>query len=99
MKYYLRLADEALTDIEQAAQWYEDKRKGLGKEFSEITVNYLEYLARNAHSHAKVHGEYRELVMKRFPFVIVYRIIKEKEVVVLGIIHTKKHPSKRRNRK
>jgi len=99
MRYHLLLTGDALNDIEQAIRWYENKQEGLGKEFAEIAVNYLEYLSRNAHSHSKIRREYRELAMKRFPYVIVYRIVKEKEVVVLGIIHTKQHPSRRKKRK
>ena len=99
MNYSLLLTHEALLDIEQAAQWYETQKEGLGKEFSDTSFGYLDYLSRNAHSHPTVRKEYRELVMKRFPYVIVYRIIKEKQVVVLGIIHTKKHPSNRNKRK
>ena len=99
MNYLLLLKHEALLDIEEAAKWYETKQERLGKEFSETVVSYLDYLSRNAHSHPKVREEYRELVMKRFPYVIVYRIVKENEVIILGIIHTKKHPSNRRKKK
>jgi hypothetical protein len=99
MNYSLLLTHEALIDVEEAAQWYDSKQEKLGEEFSETALNYFEYLTRNAHSHPRVRGEYRELTMKRFPYVIIYRIIKEKEVLVLGIIHTKKHPSSRKKRK
>lgn len=99
MNYLIRITSEALIDIEQSVEWYEGRKDTLGGEFSETIQNYLEYLSRNAHSHPKVRKEYRELVMKRFPFVIVYRIVKEKEVVILGVIHTRKHPSNRRKRK
>jgi plasmid stabilization system protein ParE len=99
MNYSLLLTNEALSDIEESYAWYETQQKGLGKEFSETTISYLEYISHNAHSHPKIRGEYRELVMRRFPYAIVYRIIKEKKVVVLGIIHTKKHPSSRKKRK
>jgi len=99
MNYSLLVTYEALADIEDALEWYESKQRNLGKEFSETTLNYLDYLSHNAHSHPKVRGEYRELVMKRFPYVFIYRITKNQEVLVLGIIHTKKHPVNRRKRK
>lgn len=99
MDYSLRLTHEALIDIEEIVLWYENKQGKLGIAFSETAINYFEYLSRNAHSHPKIRGEYRELVMKRFPYVIVYRIVKENEVVVLGILHTKRNPSIRKKRK
>lgn len=99
MNYLLLVSHEALIDIEETIEWYENKQERLGKEFSATVLNYFEYLSHNAHSHPKARGEYRELVMKRFPYVIVYRIYKEKEVIVLGIIHTKKHLSNRKKRK
>lgn len=99
MRYSLYLTEEAIKDIESAAGWYDSKQEGVGSEFSGTVISYLEYLTGNAHSHPKVYKEYRELVMKRFPYVIVYRIEKEKEVIILGVIHTRKHPSSRRKRK
>ena len=99
MNYKLLHTPEALNDIEEAIAWYEIKQTGLGSEFAETVLDYLEYLTRNAHSHPAIREEYRELVLKRFPYVIVYRIINEKEVIILGIIHTSKHPSNRRRRK
>ena len=33
MKYYLYLKEEALADITEIANWYNEKRSGLGKEF------------------------------------------------------------------
>lgn len=75
------------------------KRDGFGEEFTATVLEYATYLSDNAHSQPKVNGEYRELIIKRFPYVIVYRIVKEDQVMILGVIHVKKHPSVRRKRK
>ena len=83
----------------EIAVWYEDKRQGLGEEFLNTIIIYSEYLSNNAHSHPKVRGELRELNVRRFPYVIIYHIINEIDIVILGLVHTKRHPSKRKKRK
>ncbi len=99
MKFQIGISSEARREITEIALWYEDKRLGLGEEFLTSIIIYSEYLSNNAHSHPKVRGELRELYIRRFPYVIIYHIIDEKDVVILGLVHTKMHPSKRKKRK
>ena len=51
------------------------------------------YHKREAHTEyfGKVKKNFRQAALKRFPFVIVYEIIKT-EVVVFAVFHTSKNP-------
>lgn len=98
MKFQIGISFEARNEITEIALWCEDKRQGLGEEFLNTIIIYSEYLSNNAHSHPKVRGELGELNVLRFPYVIIYHIINERDVVILGLVHTKRHPSKRKRK-
>ncbi len=98
MKYEVIVKSEAREDIKQAMAWYEEKSNGLGEEFVEVILDYATYLSTNAHTHPKVNGEYRELLVKKFPYVIVYRIVEDNLILILGVIHTMKHPASRKRK-
>ena len=98
MKYRLEIKVEARQDITEAVRWYEKKREKLGEEFLEEVLSYLEYLELNTGVHQKKNNDNRELILKRFPYVIVYRIINDL-VVILAVSHFKLNPTKKHSRK
>jgi len=46
--YGLEIRPEAITDIEEAAQWYEDRELGLGADFSQTIFAGIESLRTRA---------------------------------------------------
>jgi hypothetical protein len=99
MKFRLEVSFEARKEIEEIVEWYEDKQKGLGEKFLDTVILYEKYLSFNAHSHPKVRGEFRELVIRKFPYIIIYSIVNQTTVLLVGLVHTKRHPTKRKKRK
>lgn len=99
MKYKVEVKDEARHDISEAAEWYEEKQVGLGERFRENVIKHFEYLAVNPLSHQRKYKENRELLLKKFPYVIVYRLADHQLVIVLAVAHCKQHSSKKRVRK
>jgi hypothetical protein len=83
VNYKLLHTPEALNDIEEAIAWYEIKQTGLGSEFAETVLDYLEYLTRNAHSHPAIRAEYRELVIKNQKSVESVAIFNQKSYLCL----------------
>ncbi len=71
--------------------WYEAQKPGLGEEFlDELDGIYLK-LETHPEYFGKVKKSFRQAALKRFPFVIVYEIIKT-EVVVFAVFHTSRNP-------
>lgn len=88
--YQIILKPKAVAMTEQAYNWYETQRVGLGEIFlSALDVCYKK-LQINPNVYRRVHKHYRQATLKKFPYVITYEIIKN-EVVVLYIFHTKRN--------
>ena len=98
MKCKIEVKEEARQDILKAAQWYEEQQKGLGIRFTENTLNHIQYLAEYPLSYQCKYKENRELLVKDFPYVIVYRLVNNSTVFVLAVAHYKQHPTKKRKR-
>lgn len=76
----------AISMAKEAFDWYEKKSKGLGDIFycfAKIGTQPTYY--------SKVKKNYRQLRLKRFPYVVVYEILKN-EVVVFAVFHTSRNP-------
>lgn len=77
----------AKTDIRDATYYYEQQRKGLGKNFLNEVYQYIEKIAENPLSNPLLFGNVRRCVLKRFPYNLLYRIRKDGGVRVLSITH------------
>jgi plasmid stabilization system protein ParE len=99
MNFTLLINEEARQDILQASAWYEDKRRHLGKQFADEVIFYLKHLTEFPLSYQRKYKENRELLLKTFPYVIVYRVTNPQTVIVLAVAHCKQNSKKKRKRK
>lgn len=92
MTYTYWLHKKIQTDFNDGFAWYEDKREGLGHEFlNAVEKKIAEIVALPLTFGSKGNLHYREALLDRFPYVIVYRIYKrKKEIFISGLHHTKK---------
>ena len=90
----LVLRDEALKDIERAFYWYEEQSPGLGNRFADEVLVFLKFIETNPLGYQIKFKNYREAVLKVFPFVIIYEV-GELEVVVYSVFQTSKSPTKK----
>jgi plasmid stabilization system protein ParE len=91
MAYKLGIKPGAEDDIEVAYNWYEDQKIGLGEEFLTGLAEVYRKLENHPTIYGKIKKTYREAGLKRFPYVVVFEIIKT-EVVVYAVFHTSRHP-------
>ncbi|MDL1975564.1 MAG: type II toxin-antitoxin system RelE/ParE family toxin [Deltaproteobacteria bacterium] len=87
----------ALKEIEEAWQWYESRREGLGNDFVLCVEESLEKISRNPKLYPTVHKEIRRALIRRFPYGIFYFIEKNK-IVVVGVFHGSRNPKHWKNR-
>lgn len=97
MKYKLLLKAEAIQDMAEAFDWYENKKTGLGIEFLTEAEKCYEGIARNP-EHYQSHRNQYIAVMHRFPYKIVYEVERE-TIVVYAFYHDKRNPDKLTERK
>ncbi len=93
MKYKLLVKAEAIQDMTEAFEWYENKRMGLGSEFLNEVDDYFDRIAQNP-EHYQSYRTQRVAVMHRFPYKIAYEIEQEETIVVYAVYHHKRNPEK-----
>jgi plasmid stabilization system protein ParE len=82
----------ALTELDEAAAWYEGQRAGLGADFVAEVQQLLDTIASHPDRYPIAERDVREAPVSRFPYCIYYRI-KPDRVVVIAVFHTARDPS------
>lgn len=91
----LRRAAE--LDIATIDDWYETQQEGLGAEFREAVNEALARAGRNPFAYPERYRASRRVLLRRFSYVIWYKIQAE-DIVVLARVHGKRHPRVARRR-
>jgi toxin ParE1/3/4 len=86
------LRDEAQAEFDEAFDYYERQRAGLGVDFVARVQQVLDRISANPLMHAAVFGDVRKAVMTRFPYCVFYRAHADR-VEVLAVFHTKRDPA------
>lgn len=84
---------EAHEELLQARAWYESKATGLGLEFARAVEAAVALASRNPDAASQVASDCRRLLLRRFPFSLVYRA-RADELVVLAVFHHRRSPAK-----
>jgi plasmid stabilization system protein ParE len=92
MSLPLRLLPEAKAEFDAAADQYEAQQAGLGVDFVARVREVLQRIATNPHQHAVVYRDVRKAVVKRFPYIVLYRE-ESGEVIVISVFHTSRDPA------
>lgn len=91
------LRPAAAADVEEAWQWYEAQREGLGDEFLQVVQQAIESIGAFPESAPVVLRDIRRQLLKRFPYGLFYRLIAG-QVVVVACFHAKRNPRVWRSR-
>ena len=96
MTVEIRFVDEAVTELDNAALWYEDRREGLGLAFLAALDRAVESIRRWPRAAALVEGvsvglEIRRVSVPRFPFFVAY-LVADEVIVVLAVAHERRRP-------
>jgi len=101
MQEYKILIDvDALEDIQDAVDWYNEQLPKLGSRFLRQVKREINSLKNSAGTYAIRYGDVRCVLVKRFPFLIHFTLDKkQKTVQVFAVLHMSRNPkilSKRR---
>ncbi len=83
---FLVLRPEAEKDLAEARDWYELKREGLGREFILEVDKAFDHICQFPEAYAVEYKGVRRAGLRRFPYVVYYRIIGEIGEV-LAVLH------------
>ena len=91
MVYNLVVLSQAILEIEDALDWYEEQKYGLGYELlDEIDFCYLKLTKRPEH-YSYINASYRRIKTERFPYVLIYSLNGD-TVTVNSFRHVKRKP-------
>jgi len=85
------LSPEARAEFDEAADWYGERRAGLGDRFIDAVRDALNRIGIAPHTHGVVWKDVRCALVHRFPYAVYYRVELER-VVVIAIFHTTRDP-------
>lgn len=89
----------AAADIEDAYQWYESQRPGLGEEFLTAITRTRDRVLERPEAYPVLHRDTRRaLVPERFPYALFYRVHGD-TVVVVACMHAKRDPRRWQGRR
>lgn len=95
MVFKIIISKLASLEITESIDFYESRRKGLGKEFLIYLKSVFHILKSNPELFpVKRKSIYREVSLKKFPFTIIYEIMKD-EVIIYSVFHTSRNPDKK----
>lgn len=79
-------------EIDDAHDWYEQRRTGLGSDFLDEIQRVLAEITANPARYGFADGDIREGLLNRFPYAIYYRVLAHR-IRVLAVYHTSRDPS------
>ncbi|MBT1704828.1 hypothetical protein KK060_16150 [Fulvivirgaceae bacterium PWU20] len=73
-KYKIKIAPDALPDIQDATDWYNKQLQGLGTRFQKQVITQINSLKSNPLSHVIRYADIRCMLIKRFPFMVHFSV-------------------------
>ena len=86
------LRAEAAAEFDEAFDFYERQRPGLGVEFTAEVQRVFERIAASPQIHPTVLADVRKSVIRRFPYCVFYRAHASR-IEVIAVFHTSRDPA------
>jgi len=95
--YTVVFRPQAEEEARAPQRLYEEQQPGLGARFAGAIGEAIQRIVSNPSAFPVVHDEIRRAVVRRFPFGIYFRIHAE-DLVVLAVMHGRRHPRRWQSR-
>ena len=82
----------ARYEFDDAADWYEQRRAGLGDVFTTAVHQVLDRIVNQPRLYAQVFQDAREAPVADYPYCVYYREEAD-QILVLAVFHTSRDPS------
>lgn len=90
----ITFTDDAKADIANAFEWFENKQPELGDRFLNNLDNCIESIKLHPKAHQIVYKKYRQAIVFKFEFVVIYKLYADK-IIVFSVFHTAQNPTKK----
>lgn len=89
MSYTIVFASIVKDELQVSYNWYEEQKLGLGEHFLMIIEGSVSSIANHPFFYPIKFSHYREYVVAKFPYVIVFEIIEENNIIyILHVFNT-----------
>jgi len=82
---------EARAEVLEAKAWYEQRSPGLGLEFARAVDASISSAVRTPEAYPAVAEECRRVLLRRFPYSVIFRH-DDRELLVVAVFHHKREP-------
>jgi plasmid stabilization system protein ParE len=82
----------ARAEFDEAADWYDQRRTGLGPTFTAAVQRVLDRIADQPDFYAVVWADVREALVAGFPYAVYYRE-ESRSLLVFSVFHTSRDPT------
>lgn len=89
--FSFRVNRTAAFELANSKSFYNKRQKGLGDAFEKVVLSQLEDILNNPFTNPTVKNKIRKVVLKRFPFVVLYEIEND-VIIILHVFHTSRNP-------
>ena len=91
MKVRPRLHAEASCELREALTWYRAIDPGLARRMRKEANDAVRFVGKYPHAGSTIFGVFRHVVLKSFPYMMVYRDDKS-PVEFLAVFHLRRNP-------
>ncbi len=93
MKYQVEIKESARKGAVDAFLYYEDQQIALGDRFLDKMELLLNDIVKHPKLYSEKHKQFRQALIKPFPYLIIFEII-QTTIVVYKVIYAKRNPNK-----
>ena len=86
MSWHVSIRPAAKADLQQARDWYEQRREGLGDEFLIAVAETIIKLEESPQKFSIYYREFRRALVDRFPYKIFFTLEAD-AVIIFRILH------------
>jgi plasmid stabilization system protein ParE len=72
--FHPRLRPELLNDLAEAFAWYEERAQGIGQALVRAFFAAVALATRQPMLYRNVHGEFRRVLLRRYPYWLYYTV-------------------------
>ena len=82
---------DAQQELIDAAVWYDDRQEGLGDEFVDEVSDKVVNICKMPERFPVVHDDVRQAILRGFPFVVYFRLVGDR-ILVVSVFHASRDP-------
>jgi toxin ParE1/3/4 len=82
----------AEQELIEAAAYYQEQKLELGLECLEEVEHAINFLIRYPEAGSIIRGSIRRLILPKFPYSLLYRLLENEQIRILALAHHKRKP-------